>query len=505
MRQLRGGIIGFVLGAILLGLTGAGVGSVGSQADKPISLEQLAGHARGGSATAVPDGTQLPGGKFLVGAAKVSIAPDPERWVPDVPEGRCSADIEGCLITFDGRYAKSVREPYGVWARALSISNGDDTIILAVMDAVGWFRYYPAEICADCGTEAIRSALSAELGVPSTNMVISSTHTHASGNTISEIPRWYYEQVRDAVTQAMREAYATMRLATIDVGVTTSRWNNEDRRIVTRAVPDYEVQWLKATEVRGEPIGVLYNYAAHPTVLASNDTLHAGYPGAANHKLEQDLGADVAMFIAGGLGNQKVVRSRGIDGLGFRLADVIERDMIESPRRLKRNDIASDVREMVVPGDNAVLLGARAANIFVRDILPPAGGGPGAGRWGKNATTPSCVGAGFVTVNTLIGGFRLGEAAIMTAPGEIFSTISLVTKDYLENAEVVFVLALANDQLGYIIPYEEFDEVAQKGPGLGANSTDIGQYEEVLSLGRCVGEQVMDELIASGRTLGFIG
>ncbi len=75
---------------------------------------------------------RLPGGNFLNGAAKVSIAPDPARWTPEDGSGRCGpvpverytpATPERCLLTFAARWATGV-DPLGCYARAAAISNG---------------------------------------------------------------------------------------------------------------------------------------------------------------------------------------------------------------------------------------------------------------------------------------------------------------------------------------------------------------------------------------------
>lgn len=504
-KNLLSGATGFVLGAVLIGGAGAALTAGPTGLEPATGLERTLPTIGASVAAQAPSGAQLPAGRFLAGSAKVDITPRADRWVPDT--GSCSASNDGCLATFDGPFAKRVRED-GVHIRATAISNGASTTVFAVGDLVGWFDSYPADVCGDCGARAIRQAMGAELGIDPNAIVLGSTHTHSSANTVGIVPRWYMEQLRDAWKQAIRAAYADLRPAVLHTGETIERWVNLDRRIVQRAMPDPTLQWLWAREDLGDgqpgaTITVLHSYAAHPTVLAANDTLHSGFAGPANSQLEQQLGGGVALWFPSGLGDQKVVRGRGRDGLGNALANAVLRDMLESPRPVASNEIRVDLREVPVIGDNLFMLGARAINYFSRDILPPAGGGPATGRYGKSNLKPTCVGAGPITLNTVVGGIRIGDVAIMTAPGEIFASISLTVKDYLEDADVAFVLGLANDQIGYLIPYVQFDETAHQGPGLGANSVSYSEYEEVLSIGRCAGEHVMDTLIAAGRGLGF--
>jgi hypothetical protein len=99
-----------------------------------------------------------------------------------------------------------------------------------------------------------------------------------------------------------------------------------------------------------------------------------------------------------------------------------------------------------------------------------------------------------------------GDAiAIMQAPGEIFSSISTITKDYLSKTRNVMVLGMANDHLGYIIPAQQYDIRAANAAGIAAPSHNMTDYEESLSTGRCTGDQIQNHLIEIGQALGLLG
>jgi hypothetical protein len=94
---------------------------------------------------------------------------------------------------------------------------------------------------------------------------------------------------------------------------------------------------------------------------------------------------------------------------------------------------------------------------------------------------------------------------MMRAPGEIFSSISLVTKDYLSRARNVMVFGMANDHIGYIIPSEQYDIRAANAAGIAAPSHNLTNYEESLSTGRCTGDQIQNALIEVGQNLDVLG
>ena len=273
------------------------------------------------------EGGRLPGGTFLVGAHNESIAPVPVseggQWNPHGNGYDCGpigyeylpTSDPSCLRTFDREWATGVDEAsdLGVFARSIAISNGEETLAFVVLDTVSWFYGYDPSICPDdpdapqpqdtCGTRAITQDLSDELGIPVENFVIASTHTHASADTTARGPSWYYEFVRDQIKDSIRGAVASMEPAKIQTGAIPAKAFNIDRRIVTRAVPDSELTWLRAVALSEDrpgnspkktpaerTIATLVNFSAHPTVTAGNHDMHSGFVGHLAKRLERALG-----------------------------------------------------------------------------------------------------------------------------------------------------------------------------------------------------------------------
>jgi hypothetical protein len=364
------------------------------------------------------------------------------------------------------------------------------------------------------------------------NIVISSTHTHASVDTVMASPTWYYELVRDATKEAITDAYRGERLATIETGNIPAKAFNTDRRIVTRAVPDYELGWLRAVAT-DEPttVATMVNFSVHPTITAGNEELHSGLVGHLAERLEETWGG-TALFMPAGLGDQTVNRGFGRDGFGYGLADLVIESQASGAHTLQSNEIVSSRRTIQVPADNASLMAANLGGVFVRDATIPgehAAGPAQSIQQRSGANTPSCVGASAVSALTPVGGIRIGAPGrlkqrdpetgawvvppgdrgdaivIMQAPGEIFSSISATTKDYLSRTRGVMVIGLANDQIGYIIPAEQYDVRSANAAGLLQPSLETANYEESLSTGRCTGDQVQNALLEVGTELGVMG
>lgn len=481
---------------------------------------------------------RLQGGWFRAGTGTASLLPDPDTWV----EGEdCSGTApeqlytpltpEGCLITFDMRWADGFDEQNPIEARSMAVGNGEDVVVLTLMDTVGYMASYPAGTCDRCGLDEIAEDLAAETGLAKESFAFTSSHTHAAPSTIADGPAWYYDQVRDALKDAVRASLAdaaTNPPVRIEHGSVRARALNTDRRIVDRAVPDDELVWVRAfVPGSGRTVATLGNFSVHATVRAGNAELHSGAIGPFVRHLNDELGGGAVWFPAG-LGDQKVDRGYGINGLGIGMAQLIVDDVRGgNGTQLQSNDVEMARTTVQIPVENQFFAGALAVGYAIRNIEAPYGGGPLAVNptvGGANA--PSCSGAGEVHVVGSVTGIRLGERpaagkvefgeeyalpvptdniTIIQSPGEMFASMSLIVKDYLSRSSGVVVTSLTNDTLGYMVPSNQFDLTGSQGLGVANNVTGTGNYEEALSLGQCTGDIVMNAMLEVATELGVMG
>jgi hypothetical protein len=559
-------LAGFLVGALGLGSAWAGAiltqppTEAASDATIDAVLESVISGSAGDEAPAeVEDaeidgsvtvaGERLPDGWFRAGTAVRSLVPPADRWKQaEECQGQAPEQLytpltpDGCLITFDMRWADGVDDDNPIEVRAAAIGNGEDTVVVAVMDLVGYMAAYPVTGCADCGIAQITETLAGELGIAAENFVISSSHTHAAPTTIADGPTWYYEHVRDQMSDAIRAAVAAAAEnppARIETGATLAKPFNTDRRIVDRAVPDYELGWLRAyVPARGDNTGpgvgasgettilTMGNFAVHPTIRTSNAELHSGFVGPFAHRLAERLGGE-GLFFPGGLGDQRVDRGYGVNGHGYGLADLIVEDIERGGQVLQSNDVAVARTEVQIPVENQFFAAALASGYAVRDITPPFGGGPLAVTVTKGgANKPVCEGAGEVHVVGPVSAIRLGEqppagkqelgeeyalpveadnVVLVQGPGEMFASMGLIVKDALSRSGNVLIASMANDTLGYMMPANQYDLFASQGMGLVGNAAKTSNYEEALSLGRCSGEIVMKAMLELGVELGVMG
>jgi hypothetical protein len=501
---------------------------------------------------------RLPDGEFLVGASEVSLAPDPEQWqtedcavygsnvddsvthlssrilqdntLPGWPKSEHCVYLGGYGLG-PSRPATEVDPTLDYRAQTLAISNGEQTLVWQMTPFVGFFNRYRDDICDRCGILDIRREVADGLGVAVDNIAIGSNHSHGGADGYGAwggMPTWYREQVRDALVASAYEAVAAMEPALIEVGSVDARSFSNERRSTYHSVQDLGAAWLQARTLPGgnqggaapEVIATLVNFAAHPTVLGSgNLRLHGDWPSAASEALKTSFGG-VGLVFEGGLGNVTPARPRNpetdlngdgaIDSydnvlqMGNDFVAYVGRDIARGGTRLRSNVIAAVDTTITHPITNWTETALGITNLLDREFMPGTDGadGPSAYQWNKGGTGSArpCVSSGPVSVRTQLTGYRVGELSVVTAPGEIFSGISVIAKAKIRNAAFdggqTMVFGQTQDSLGYII--QSYEQYPYQGVSAGTGGIE---YEETFLLDRCVGDHVLDTMLTLGRAI----
>jgi hypothetical protein len=174
-------------------------------------------------------------------------------------------------------------------------------------------------------TRDIRVACAARHGFPGTNIMISCTHNHSAqgvsrvGQTESHFQSG--ESFLEKIVELFGKALANRQTAEIGFGRALNWSLAKNRRVVMRSGEvrtqetfnnpdalyiegpvDPEVVVLAARDTQGNLLGLLANYACHPTHFGGDEVFTAGWPGrfAAEMKAR---GCPVPLFINGALGN----------------------------------------------------------------------------------------------------------------------------------------------------------------------------------------------------------
>lgn len=166
--------------------------------------------------------------------------------------------------------------------------------------------------------------------------------------------------------------------------------------------------------------------------------------------------------------------------LGEAIAAVVTHDVARGARLVSGDVVAAEVRSFEHPITNPVLIGGSAAHVYMRsdDLITVS-------------TEPLAYPTGTFPLRavTVGGGLRVGDAAILFGPGEIFGAIAAAAKGNTRWSSATLVAGLGNDHVGYIMQNHEYKLM------------QVQEYEETQSLDPWVGDHVLDVMLAASDAL----
>ncbi|MDX2009696.1 MAG: hypothetical protein SFW67_05885 [Myxococcaceae bacterium] len=419
-----------------------------------------------------------------------------------------------------------------VWARAVVFENGDVSVALVSVDAVGLFRDDVERIRERVGKRA--------MGVPD-YVLVSSTHTHESVDTMGQwgpikalIPErgvddaWLRDVFIEGAAQAVGDALLSARpakafSAQVSLGEKT-RQVIEDTR--DPWISDDTITVLKFTEARGDAvIGSLVAWGNHPETLSDvNNLISSDFVHFTREGVEKGVFKKDGSLVAAGLGGTCVYFSGSVGGLMTSLGakptsvdgdvpgdrtiaktkavgDIIAIAALEglaSATEEKAPNVAFGAQSLKVPIDNETfrLLTLPGVDLIRRNLVDFDR---------QKGVTADNIPHVFTEVSKV----QLGGVRFIGVPGEIFPELvvgfdaryafgrPLLTANnplppdlskapappYLNaqaGGEKPVVLGLANDELGYIVP--EYDYLLHPTRPY-AQQAEGDHYEETNSLG----------------------
>jgi hypothetical protein len=418
---------------------------------------------------------------FLVGVAAVPadpIGPDPD----DPYAGVCL----GGYGSFCTRPMTEVRDP--LFARGLAVTGaGGETLVLLTVTAEGLFAAYK-DAYGENGTHAIRQGVAERTGVPASNVIVQSDHSHAAPDTIGiwgGVPRWYMDQLAEAAVQAGAEAVAARVPAELSVGVAQGPPLRSLYESPPNNVTDDELRVVFADSPEGERIATLVNYSPHATVLGSSNRGGASgdWPAWAAEEVE-DLYGGGGIATIGAIG----ATDWGKSGSSAEAE-------AEARQRLRRLITEAEAARVPVAGDEVAV-----ETVFIREALTQpvllANATPGisaevsglAGQKGsltmeRDIRRPWLSGG---LVGTYAGAARIGDVFLSAVPGEAFPHLQLRLAEGVEGASAHLMIGAANDFLGYMVESpESYLQAMQKGTLFLAGCPDSPVREGVGLEGGC--------------------
>lgn len=369
------------------------------------------------------------GGELKAGAAKRIITPDP-------------------LLPVSGGLGPTspAREKRGeLTARALVFQSGETTLAVVALDLLG----FPSVLC-----DRVRQLTPR---IAAQNVLIGSTHTHSApdcyafpdGNGGHTGDLAYMDFVCRQAAEAVHEALDRLQPAVLKVATDEAR-GKIAYNYYAPDLYDRRMSVIQAAAPGGETIATLVNYAIHPEVLGSRvGILSPDLIGPLCDRIEAQAGG-MAMFVNGAQGGMITADNRSLDQpkdalraywydartweeclrIGHTMAD--EAIRIIKPATVQADPTVScRSAEVSFPVDNQRLW----------DVVR---GSPL-----KYPHNPDH------TVTTRINLVNLGNAQILTIPGEALPNIGFYLKRKMRG-EHNLLFGLTNDAFGYILTKVDF-------------------------------------------------
>ena len=379
----------------------------------------------------------------------------------------------------------NVHDPLQV--RAFAISNGTTLVEFAIVDTQGWFSGYqegPYGVTDARQQAATWLSKNGFAGTTQANLIVSSTHSHAAPTLMGiwgPVDVSYLRHVHDQTVKALEQAATHLRPAelwTADANSSAILGTNVEQTDIYDGYDvdgDTPVLWARDPRTH-KTVGLYANIPVHADVAcgACDNAMSADHIGIARDELGRVLGG-TAVVAMGTLGRQESIVQVGrwsySNDVGQTTTDEILR-ALHHARPITTNTLRSAEQYILVPITNPVLGGLSYINLVKpyycvpqvacgvdRSILPPYVVGGAVGTW--------------------VTGFRIGDVAYISEPGEAFPEVSRAIRAGITGASAVRIVGMAQDQVGYYFPPEEVPLTAQ---AMAANGSDHLLYNTSVTL-----------------------
>ena len=348
-----------------------------------------------------------------------------------------------------------------LYARALAIQDDKNTLVLVALDLIGFFRPDVLQVIE-------------KVHHPDVQIVIASTHTHHGPDTMGlwgpddktcGVDLEYMRNIKQKIVDVIHASLSRLEPA-------SAKWTSTHvPGLVKNArnpdILDNELTLLQFTTEDGKALTTLFNFPCHPEVLwDQNPNITSDYVHYLREEVEKQTSAP-CIFFSGALGGMMTpdVKDHSFEEaefMGKKLAD-------EGLKALS----AVDSQKLEAVSVKKKVVKAKLTNIlykiaFRRKLLPDTRDKKG-------------------YLSTEVNLFKIGGMWLATVPGEMLPKLGLQLKVWMKEAgaQVTGVIGLANDELGYILPTEDF-----KYPW---NPVKPGaHYEETNSIGKGIAVSVME-------------
>jgi hypothetical protein len=284
--------------------------------------------------------------------------------------------------------------------------------------------------------------------IPAQNILIGATHTHSApdcygfpagaGGTARDAK--YVEQVCVRMADAIHEAVTNLQSVRLKIATGEAK-GKIAYNYYAEQLYDPRCNIIQALDASGTPIATLVNYAIHPEVLGSDAGICSPDLVGPLYERLAEKGGGIGIFMNSAQGGMVTADNRQPAGKEARTWEECQRiGRLLADEALR---IVSDAPEQASP---KLFCAARPLSLPVDAPLMRA----------LLKTLPGSPGAEVTSLTTQLNVVNLGDAQILTIPGEALPNIGYYLKRKM-HGEHNLLFGLTNDAFGYILTKEDFD------------------------------------------------
>ncbi len=336
-----------------------------------------------------------------------------------------------------GRPSRGVHDD--LYARALALRAGDQTVILVSLDLLA---------VTDDMVTAVQAAIRREIPLAPGSLIVAATHTHSGFGAVA---RRVWEsfaagEYDDAMFRFLAGRAAAAAVGAVrDLAPAELAWGEAaaPERIVNRMIrkgfSDAAIPFFAVRRPDGAAVAVVVNFSAHATVLKADNFLLSGdFPGATSRSLEERGG--VALYTAGAVADQTATAPAAPDR--FAAMEAMGRDLAE------RVQAAQGVLPPTAWSDHAALAAWRLSL-----ALPPS-----QIKVSPHRRVPKLAGKLLFDRRTTLALVVIGEGVLIGVPCDLSAQIGAAWKAEARRlGRRAVIVGFANDYVGYVIPSEYYD------------------------------------------------
>lgn len=379
-----------------------------------------------------------------------------------------------------------------LWARAVVLEYGQTRIAVVAVDFIGYYSeggYY--------GVNQIQKLIDPKLGIK--EILLASTHNHEGPDTIGawgdgplkdgKYPK-YLRFVDRQIAKSIAMAAANLQPARVKLGATDPAKSPSIAGMQTRTGGrppkffDEELRVMRFVARNNKTIATIINWNTHPESMEDKNTiLTSDFPHAIRESVEKKYGG-VALYINGAIGAAEIIGDTNtknndrirFDGKDYPLDAKSNRPVFTFERT---EAIGRDVAKAAIEAlDRGAWSKSNQMEIRKADLRGPMDnqGYLFLARLGVFDTVPVPEDGSQPQFKTWIYAITLGDAQIVTTPGELFPEIFYGVAKYKRSdcpqadtgeppepsirdamtAKYRFMFGLCPDEFGYIVPRYDF-------------------------------------------------